>query len=78
MAALNDRSPIDISRQSFDTFKGNGGTIVPTDRNFWMLSLVILLASGVFGFGIVPEWDQYYYTKEQRLEYLYESIWCPI
>lgn len=51
---------------------------MPEDRTFWILSLVIVLSSGLLGFGIVPEWSQSFYTPEQRLDYLYESIWCPV
>ncbi len=51
---------------------------MPTDKTFLTLSIMILLGSAVLGFWIVPEWNRYFRTPDQRYEYLIESIWCPI
>jgi len=45
---------------------------------FWGLFSAILATTLVTGCVIVPNWPQYTQTTEQRLSYLYESIWCPI
>jgi hypothetical protein len=51
---------------------------LPKDRTFWLISLAIVLGFSVLGFWVVPEWNHYFRTPEQRYEYLIQSIWCPI
>lgn len=45
---------------------------------FWGIFTAILVVTLSVGFGVVPSWPEYTQTTEQRLSYLYESIWCPI
>lgn len=51
---------------------------MPSDKTYWILSVSIVLFSAVLGFWVVPEWNHYFRTPDQRYEYLIESIWCPI
>jgi hypothetical protein len=45
---------------------------------FWSGFTAIVVVTLGLGFGIVPNWPRYFQTQEQRISYLYESIWCPI
>jgi hypothetical protein len=45
---------------------------------FWSIFTAIIAVTLGLGFGVVPNWPQYFQTPEQRTAYLYESIWCPI
>lgn len=51
---------------------------MPRDLRFWAISLLILLFFGVLGLYVVPNWSLWFQTPEQRVSYLYESVWCPI
>lgn len=45
---------------------------------FWGISAAIFLFFGALGFALVPNWARTFQTPEQRVEYLCQSIWCPI
>lgn len=45
---------------------------------FWLISAVMLIVFLILGFFVVPNWTKTFQTPEQRIEYLYGSIWCPI
>lgn len=51
---------------------------MPRDPRFWVISLPVFLFFAVLGLYVVPNWNQWFQTPEQRVSYLYESVWCPV
>lgn len=49
-----------------------------SEMRFWGLGIIIMCVFLVLGFWLVPQWNQYFQTPEQRIKYLHKSIWCPI
>ncbi|MFB6345904.1 MAG: cytochrome c-type biogenesis protein CcmH [bacterium] len=45
---------------------------------FWGACIIVLILFGVLGFVVVPNWPSTFQTREQRLSYLNQSIWCPV
>jgi len=51
---------------------------MPRDPRFWLISALLVVFFFGLGFYVVPRWSQWFQTPQQRIGYLYESVWCPV